>query len=160
MDPVPSKQPTDAVQQQIGAIFPADLVQNLCLDHIGIACADLELASVPYFALGLQAQADEILPQQGVRLRCFQLNDLCLELITPLAETSSLQRFLQKKGAGLHHLAFRVPDVQALWRYCVVHDIPCLGEPHHGRAGSLVFFVHPSWANGTLIEWVQVSHTP
>ena len=90
-----------------------DAIKGLVLDHVAIATPSLEAGSAPYVALGLgPAHEDETVESQGVRVRVFQVGETLIELLAPTRPDSPIQVFLDRRGAGLHHMAFRVPDLQ------------------------------------------------
>ncbi len=140
------------------ATLPAALAE-LRLDHVAIAVADLDAGSAPWLALGLARHgADEVVADQGVRVRAFVLGDALLEVLAPLGPDGAVARFLARRGPGLHHVALRVADLRS-----ELHRLDRLGAelidraPRVGRAGTLVAFVHPRWTGGTLVELVEVS---
>ncbi|MEZ4632968.1 MAG: methylmalonyl-CoA epimerase [Deinococcales bacterium] len=129
----------------------------LLIDHIGIAVHNLEESSSSYRALGLTAEGeDETIISQQVKVRAFRISESLLELLEPTSSQSPIASFLEKKGAGLHHIALRVADISA-----EVSPIKRFGarfinpEPRPGRSGSQVVFLHPKWGNGVLIELVE-----
>ncbi|WP_188964669.1 methylmalonyl-CoA epimerase [Deinococcus aquiradiocola] len=130
------------------------------VDHIAIVTPSLDEGSVPYRALGLPTDGeDELVASQGVRVRAFVLGDTLVELLEPQDDASPVAAFLQKRGPGLHHVAFRVTHLEA-----EIARLSALGarflntEPRPGRAGSRVAFLHPKWGGGTLIELVEHPH--
>lgn len=128
------------------------------IDHVGIAVPDLDAGAAPWRSLGLPWAEDEVLPEQGVRIRILRAGDGLLELLAPLGDASPVARFLERRGPGLHHLAFRVGDVAAELARLRSEGARTVDEaPRPGRAGSRVAFVHPSWAHGVLVELVQPS---
>ena len=137
---------------------PAALAQ-FPVDHIGIAVADLDAASEPYELIGLpRVGADEEVTLQHVRVRALQAGDSLIELLEPTAPDSPIAKFLEKRGAGLHHLALRVQGLRA-----EIIRLEALGarfinaEPRAGRAGTQVVFLHPKWTEGVLVELVEHS---
>ncbi len=137
--------------------LPAALTE-LRLDHVAIAVADLDAGSAPWLALGLARHGpDEVVADQGVRVRAFVLGDALVEVLAPLGPGGAVARFLERRGPGLHHLALRVTDLRQ-----ELHRLEGLGAelidraPRAGRAGTLVAFVHPRWTGGTLVELVEV----
>ena len=127
------------------------------IDHIGIATSDLEAASAPYTAIGLEPLLpDEDVMSQAVRVRAFQAGASLIELLMPLDASSPIQSFVEKRGAGLHHLALRVDHLET-----EVKRLQALGAvfispvPRVGRAGTRVVFLHPKWCGGVLIELVE-----
>ncbi|MFC6660009.1 VOC family protein [Deinococcus multiflagellatus] len=86
----------------------------LLLDHVAIATPDLDAGAAPYEALGLKVEGpDEEVGTQGVRVRAYQVGDTLIELLTPTRPDSPIAVFLDKRGAGLHHTAYRVADLDA-----------------------------------------------
>ncbi|MEX2503085.1 MAG: methylmalonyl-CoA epimerase [Trueperaceae bacterium] len=128
------------------------------IDHVGIAVPDLDAGAEPYRSLGLAVHEDEEVPDQNVRVRILRAGDGWIELLAPLHEDTPVARFLASRGPGLHHLAFRVPDVDAALRDAVRSGARAIdATPRDGRAGSRVAFLHPTWSGGVLIELVQPS---
>lgn len=129
---------------------------GLPIDHVGIAVADLERAAQPWTLLGLPVVEDELLPEQGVRVRLLRAGDGWIELLAPLGDEGPVARFLARHGPGLHHVALRVDDVgRELDRLVATGARAIDATPRRGRGGSLVAFLHPGWADGVLIELVQ-----
>lgn len=139
------------------AALPAAL-GGLRLDHVAIAVADLEAGSAPWLALGLERHgADELVADQGVRVRAFVLGDALVEVLAPLAPDGAIARFLARRGPGLHHVALRVTDLGAELRRLQGLGAELIDRaPRRGRAGTRVAFVHPRWTGGTLVELVEV----
>ena len=125
-------------------------------DHVGIAVDDLEAASAPYVTLGLAPLEDEEVPGQGVRVRAFDAGNGLVELLATTHADGPIGRFLERRGPGLHHVAFRTTNLEA-----VVAQLQAGGArfvdptPHSGRAGTRAVFLHPSWGAGVLIELVE-----
>lgn len=130
---------------------------HLTLDHLAIATPDLEGGSAPYLALGLHPEGpDETVEGQGVQVRAFVVGGSLIELLCPTREDSPVATFLARRGAGLHHLALRVGDLEAEMRRLRAAGANFLNdEPRAGRAGTRVAFLHPKWGAGTLIELVE-----
>lgn len=128
--------------------------QARALDHIAIATPDLE-ESLRFYeqALGIQATHIEDLEDRGIRVAFLPIGDTRIELITPLRQGSEVSAFLDKRGGGIHHLAFRTDDVDA-----DVEDLKARGvrltseQAAPGAHGCRVAFIHPKAAGGTLIE--------
>lgn len=139
------------------ATLPAALAE-LRLDHVAIAVADLDAGSAPWLALGLARHgADEVVADQGVRVRAFVLGDALVELLAPLGPDGAVARFLERRGPGLHHVALRVVDLRSELRRLEGLGAELIDRaPRAGRAGTLVAFVHPRWTGGTLVELVEV----
>jgi methylmalonyl-CoA/ethylmalonyl-CoA epimerase len=129
------------------------------LDHVGIAVRDLEKA-IAFFrdTLGLELELTEDVPPQGVRVHFMRAGSACVELVEALDSGAPLARFLEKRGPGLHHVAFRVDDIHA-----TIADLRSRGvrlideEPRPGAGGALIAFIHPSSTHGVLVELNQAS---
>ena len=122
-----------------------------------MATADLEAASAPYRTIGLEPLgADEDVASQAVRVRAFKAGDSLIELLMPLNASSPIHGFLERRGAGLHHLALRVDQLEAeIARLQALGAVFISAVPRVGRAGTRVVFLHPKWCGGVLIELVE-----
>ncbi len=130
---------------------------NFPIDHIGIAVQDLELGSLPYLALGFETVGhDELVENQQVMVRTFQTGDSLLELLCPTSNDSPIAGFLAKRGQGMHHVAFRVENLEAEIARLELEGAAFISNvPRAGRAGTRVVFLKPSWGQGVLMELVQ-----
>jgi methylmalonyl-CoA/ethylmalonyl-CoA epimerase len=127
------------------------------VDHIGIATQRID-DSLAFWrdALGLEVSATEDVTEQGVRVAMLPLGDTRVELLEPLSEDSPVGKFLQKRGPGVHHIAVRVADIRAALARLKKNGTRLIDEtPRRGAGGCLVAFVHPTSANGVLLELVQ-----
>jgi methylmalonyl-CoA epimerase len=127
------------------------------LDHIGIAVDDLG-RSLSFFrdALGLQVEESEEVASQRVRAHFLPAGEPKLELLEATAVDSAIARYIGKRGPGLHHIAFRVDDIQAALAMLKGKGVRLIDEvPRPGAEGALVAFIHPSAANGVLVELKQ-----
>ena len=127
------------------------------IDHIGIATRGLEDGSSFWEqVLGLEAEHEETVTAQKVRVQMFRLGESCLELLEATATDSPIARFLDKKGPGIHHLAVRVDDIRAAMDRVRAGGARLIDEePRLGAGGCLVAFIHPSSTNGVLLELVE-----
>ena len=127
------------------------------LDHVGVAVRSLDEGSRPYQLLGLTRDGDdEEVAAQGVRVRVLRGGESSVELLEPTSPDSPLIKFLGKRGPGVHHLAFRVDDLEAEIARLQAESAPFVSlEPKPGRHGTRVVFLHPSWAGGVLVELVE-----
>ena len=127
------------------------------VDHIGIATQTLDEAlAIWRDALGLQVDHTEEVAEQGVRIAMLSAGETHIELLEPLNENSPVGKFLEKRGPGIHHIAIRVPDIRASLAALRARGTRLIDEsPRTGAGGCLVAFVHPSSANGVLLELVQ-----
>ena len=132
---------------------------GLPLDHIGIAVFDLEAGSRPYELLGLvQDGGDEELLEQGVRVRTLRSGESLVELLEPTRPESPVQKFLDKRGPGLHHLALRVVGLESEIERLLIQGarfISAEPAPSPGRHGTRAVFLHPEWTGGVLVELVE-----
>lgn len=126
-------------------------------DHVGIAVQSLNESEKFYRALGFYSSSDEEVPSEKVKVRMFELaNRARIELLEPTSSQSTVAKFLEKRGPGIHHICLRVKNVQqALERlkqggYRLIHEMP-----FRGAHNCLVAFVHPSSTGGVLIELSQ-----
>jgi methylmalonyl-CoA/ethylmalonyl-CoA epimerase len=127
------------------------------VDHIGIATHQLDDALALWRdALGLQVDFTEEVTEQGVRIAMLPVGETHIELLEPLSKTSPVGKFLEKRGPGIHHVAIRVTDIRASLARLKEKGTRLIDEtPRTGAGGCLVAFVHPSSANGVLLELVQ-----
>lgn len=127
------------------------------LDHVGIAVDDLDAALEFYAgALGLEVEASEDVPSQGVRAHFVRVGSAALELLEATAEESPVRRFVDRRGAGLHHVTLRVDDIAAALARLKARGVRLVDEtPREGAEGALVAFVHPAAAHGVLVELKQ-----
>ncbi len=128
------------------------------LDHVGIAVADLE-ASLGFFrdGLGLEVEPPEDVPSQRVRAQVLPTGASSLELLQATSPESPIAKFLARRGPGLHHITLRVDDVRAVLDQLRRRGVRLIDdEPRAGAQGALVAFIHPSSAQGVLVELKQV----
>ncbi len=123
------------------------------LDHVAVAVHSIEESRALFELLtGESCSPPETLETQGVRVAF--VGDL--ELLEPLAADSTVGRFLQRRGPGLHHVAYRVDDIAAELERLDAEGIRLVDpEPRTGAKGHRVAFLHPSSTNGVLVELVQ-----
>lgn len=131
------------------------------LDHIGIAVDDLAAALAFYTdALGLEVDATEDVPSQGVRAHFVRVGSAALELLEATSEASPIRRFVSRRGAGIHHITLRVDDIAAALARLKERGVRLVDEtPREGAEGALVAFVHPASAHGVLVELKQERST-
>lgn len=123
------------------------------LDHVGIAVESLE-ASIPVFEAltGAEASSPLELPQHGVAVSFVGE----LELLEPLGEDSAVGRFLERRGPGVHHVAYRVGNLEAaLERFQNEGFEPVDPDPRPGARGHRIVFLHPGTTRGVLVELVE-----
>jgi methylmalonyl-CoA/ethylmalonyl-CoA epimerase len=126
------------------------------IDHIGIATRLLSDAAIWQEGLGLTAERTEEVAEQGVRVQMLPIGETRIELLEPLTSDSPVGKFLEKRGPGIHHIAVRVDDIKLVLSRLKASGARLIDEePRRGAGGCLVAFVHPSAANGVLLELVQ-----
>jgi methylmalonyl-CoA/ethylmalonyl-CoA epimerase len=127
------------------------------LEHVGIAVKDLAIASPLYQSLlGVESYKKEEVISENVVTEFFKVGDTKIELLAAIDEKSAIFRFIEKKGEGIHHLAFEVDDIYAEMKRLKKEGFVLLNdEPKKGADNKLICFVHPKSANGVLIELCQ-----
>ena len=127
------------------------------IDHIAIAVNDLE-AAIDYYrdTYGVEVEHREVVERDGVEEALLKVADSYVQLLTPIRDDSTVAKYLENKGEGLHHVGYRVDDcAAALERVQAEGDRVIDEEPRPGSRGTTVAFVHPKGAFGTLVELVQ-----
>jgi methylmalonyl-CoA/ethylmalonyl-CoA epimerase len=127
------------------------------VDHIGIAVNDLKI-SIPLYErlLGESCYKTEQVPSEAVDTAFFLQNGAKIELVASTDPDGVIAKFIGKKGEGLHHVAFEVPDIHAEMERLKKEGFTLLNEaPKMGADNKLVCFVHPKDAGGVLIELCQ-----
>lgn len=126
------------------------------VDHVGIAVKDIRVA-LEFFqqVFGMPPATVEELPQQGVWATLIQLGQTRLELLQPLADDTTVGRFLARHGEGLHHLALNVSDLPGKLKILESQGIQLVDkQPREGLSGSIAF-IHPRSVFGILTELVE-----
>lgn len=122
------------------------------LDHIGIAVRSIEEARI-YRALGLEVDHVETVESQGVKTAFLTVGDASLELLEPTSPSTSVGKFIEKRGEGIHHICLRVDDIEAHLERLKSEGFRLINEsPVPGAHGCRVAFLHPAAGNGVLIE--------
>ncbi len=133
----------------------------LGIDHVGVAVSDLDEAIDRHHRLfGLVVAAREANPHQGVEeamlVPSADAAATPLQLLAPLSPDSPVGRFLQQRGPGLQHLAYRVGDLSAAVTALAATGVRVLGDgPSPGAAGTRIVFLHPHDGGGVLVELVE-----
>ena len=129
------------------------------IDHLGIAVRSLEEASRFYRdVLGLEWGGTEEIPDQKVRVGFFQVGEVRVELLEPTADDSPVAKFVDKRGPGFHHLAYRVEDLCDTLESLKSAGVRLIDEtPRDGAHGMKIAFAHPQSTGGILIEFCQAS---
>lgn len=129
------------------------------IDHIAIAVKSIEEVRNFYeLSLGLAITQVEEMPERGIRVAFIRLGPTTIELIEPLHANSEISSFLEKKGPGLHHIAFSSKDISAQEATLKKNGVKLIyDQPKPGAHNTLVNFIHPKESRGALIELVQGS---
>jgi methylmalonyl-CoA/ethylmalonyl-CoA epimerase len=129
----------------------------LFVDHIGIAVTSLEQEIERYKKLGLKSFGPiETVAEQGVRVVLVRCGETCLELLEGIGPDSPVTKFIEKRGVGTHHVAYRVESCQAAMEGLKAQGAQLLSDaPRDGHAGAKVCFVHPKSMGGVLTELVE-----
>lgn len=127
------------------------------IEHIGIAVKDLRASNVLFEKLfGAPAYKEESVESEGVKTSFFMNGPNKIELLEATNLDSPIAKFLEKKGEGIHHIAFDVEDIEAEMKRLSDEGFIVLNEkPKKGADNKLVAFLHPKTTNGVLIELCQ-----
>lgn len=124
------------------------------VDHIGIAVRNLD-ETIPYYTeiLGLKVLKIEEVTSEAVRVAFIDAGNVKLELLEPMSEKSAIHAFIEKKGEGIHHIAFGVEGIEERMIELREKGIRILNEqPKIGAGGAQVAFLHPKSSYGVLYE--------
>ena len=127
------------------------------IDHVGVAVDDLDSAVSLYErTFGMPLAHRETVEEQGVEAILLDVGDCHVELLRPLGPQTAVGRFMSKRGQGLHHVAFRVGDIDAALAKLKDEGIELIdSEPRTGIRDSRVAFLHPRATGGVLTELVE-----
>jgi methylmalonyl-CoA/ethylmalonyl-CoA epimerase len=127
------------------------------IDHVGIAVDDIEAAiSLYHDSLGMPVVHREKVAEQGVDAALLDVGDSHVELLEPLAPETAVGRFMARRGPGLHHVAYRVEDIEQTLTELKTSGMKLIDERARvGIRGSRVAFIHPGSTGGVLTEIVQ-----
>lgn len=130
------------------------------INHIGIAVASLE-AALPFYQdnLTMPFAGIEEVPEQKVRVAMLQIGASKIELLEPTSPESPIAKFIDKNGAGIHHIAYQVDDLPAAITKLLADGVRMIDEtPRNGAHGTLIAFIHPKSSAGVLTELCQEGH--
>lgn len=129
----------------------------LKIEHIGIAVRDLEKSNALFKALlGTAPYKEEEVISEQVKTSFFRMGESKIELLEATGAESAISRFIDKKGEGIHHIAFEVQDIRAEMQRLAAEGFQLLNdEPKRGADDKWVCFLHPKSANGVLVELCQ-----
>ncbi len=131
----------------------------LNLDHVAVAVRHLDDSLATYRQLfGVEPLYREVVEDQGVEEAMIPVGGSFIQLLEPLGRDTPVGRFLERRGEGLHHVAFAVPDVSAALAHLEAAGAELVDhQPRRGGGGKQIAFVHPSTTDGALVELVELS---
>lgn len=127
------------------------------IHHIGIAVKNLEETKNFYENIfNLKPSYEEELKENKVKVASFKIGDVNIELLEPLTLDSPIKSFLDKKGEGIHHIAYLVKDLTKILNSLKEKNVSLIDEkPRSGAHGTKIAFIHPKSTYGVLIELVE-----
>jgi methylmalonyl-CoA/ethylmalonyl-CoA epimerase len=127
------------------------------IHHIGIAVSDLASAVEQLRgALGVEPEHREVVQEQGVEEVFFRTGGSFIQLLGALGPETPVGKFLARRGEGMHHVAYRVDDIERALERFRVAGIPLIDEkPRRGSRGTRIAFLHPKGMRGVLVELVE-----
>ena len=129
----------------------------LSIEHIGIAVEQLKNRS-PFWehVLGIKHTSTEIVQTEGVETDIFDTGNGKVELLKSIADDSTIEKFLNKKGEGIHHVCFQVDDINSAIKELKDNNISIVSEkPLIGAEGYKIVFIHPKSTGGVLVELAE-----
>ncbi|MEA2434622.1 MAG: methylmalonyl-CoA/ethylmalonyl-CoA epimerase [Actinomycetota bacterium] len=132
------------------------------IEHVALAVADLDAAVKHYEEVwGLSVSHRERVEDQGVEEAMIPLGESFLQLLGPTGPETTVGKFIEKRGEGLHHIAYEVDDLEGALAELKEKGVPLIDEaPRLGGRGHMVAFVHPKGNHGLLVELIQApNHT-
>jgi methylmalonyl-CoA/ethylmalonyl-CoA epimerase len=126
--------------------------------HLGYAVEDIEAASRFYREnFGAEPTEPEVVGEQGVIATMFRVGESMVELVQPTRRDSPVGRFLERRGEGVHHVAYQVDDLETALRELRKNGVEIIDEePRRGAGGTRIAFIHPKSAFGVLTELVEL----
>ncbi len=127
------------------------------IEHIGIAVKSLE-ESIPYYekVLGLKCYSVEEVPDQKVRTAFFKVGQTKIELLEPMSDDSTIAKFIENRGEGVHHIAFAVKNIEEALAEAEADGVRLIDKtPRGGAEGLTIAFLHPKSTGGVLTEFCE-----
>lgn len=127
------------------------------IEHIGIAVKDMEISKDLFSKLlNVAPYKTEEVASEGVETVFFRTGETKIELLAATSENSPIAKFLEKKGEGIHHIAFEVADIDAEIKRLTAEGFQLINDqPKNGADNKRIAFLHPKSTNGVLIEICQ-----
>ena len=129
----------------------------LCIEHVALAVKDVDAPSNLFGSLlGIEHTSSEEITDQKVNTHIFDTTQGKIELLDALSDDSPISKFLENRGEGIHHIAFKVDKLQSALDYLKNNGIKLIDEtPKVGAEGLLIAFLHPKSTHGVLVELCQ-----
>ena len=130
------------------------------VDHIGFAVRDIDSAIAFYSqTFGISEWVSIPMPERHMEVAATRMGDMLLELIAPTSDEAAIAKYLNERGPGMHHIAYRVNDIVAALAEIKARGVQLIDEtPRPGLHDTLVAFLHPKSCQGVLVELVQHRH--
>jgi methylmalonyl-CoA/ethylmalonyl-CoA epimerase len=127
------------------------------VDHIGIAVKSIDEAKIFWEdALGVKLTGEEVIPEQKVKVGFFPMGESEVELLESTDPDGPVAKFIEKKGEGIQHIAFRVENIEETLENLKAKGVKLIDEkPRYGAGGAKIAFIHPKATFGTLVEICQ-----
>ncbi|MBW3594296.1 MAG: methylmalonyl-CoA epimerase [Actinobacteria bacterium] len=127
------------------------------IEHVAVAVADLDAAIALYRDVwGLDVEHRERVEDQGVEEAMVRIGDSYIQLLGATGADTTVGKFLERRGEGLHHIAYEVDDLEGALTQLKAQGVPLIDEvPRRGGRGHMVAFVHPKGNRGLLVELIQ-----
>ena len=144
-----------------GELSPRDAARRLLnyydkprLDHVAVAIKNIDEAARKFKELGLRVSDPIVVEEQGVKVVMVMLGNTKIELLEPLGPETTVAKFIEKRGEGIHHIAIEVDDINKFINIAKNAGLTITGEPSRGAEG-IVTFIHPKSLHGILLELIQ-----
>jgi len=126
------------------------------IDHIGIAVTSIEQTLPVYLNMGMKVIHEEVIADQMVKAIFLEVGESCVELLEPTSPESPIAKYVEKKGQGIHHIAYAVDNVEMALANAKEHGYRLIDEkPRRGGHGKMIAFLHPKDTQGVLTEFCQ-----
>jgi methylmalonyl-CoA epimerase len=123
------------------------------INHIGIAVKNLEEAIAMYEKLGLRVEGIDEVPEQKVKVAFLPIGEVRIELLEPTSDDSPIAKFIEKKGQGIHHIAFATDDINNELTKVTENELQLIDQKARaGAHGTQIAFLHPKSTLGVLME--------
>ena len=124
--------------------------------HVGIATRSISTAAQFYRMLGLEVESEEVVEEQKVRVGLIRVGESAIELLEATDTDSAVERFLERRGEGIHHITFEVDNLKEKLADLRAQGIELIDEsPRLGSGDQWIAFVHPRSTGGVLVELCQ-----